>query len=364
MKILFLITTLMFHSAFASAKSWEEVYKKTKPSIPILMMGGGVCAAALVEEDLLLTAGHCVWNLREVRYAWSEKPSEIFTDAQVISLDKDKDLAFVKIGKQSRQPLTILDKGTTLTPGTAIATIGHPIIPGKSEDDDDNPYFFQQDETYLFSAGVVSGVTKTDYISDLSMSPGNSGGPVFDQEGRIIGVVSRKRVGPILGNIGYIVKNTEVHEAKSKISKAAASPPWYKAKTHFRLDVGVNTHRFLQDALPSRNSSMTTIGLHFDFFDRIRLSDNLSTSTDPSVDNYSLGYKFVFPLPNATAIEVVPAYDYVQYAWNQGTSSVRKTGTGYSLSLFWTAFPLQLKLINYQIDSANYSLAMFSLPLF
>jgi serine protease Do len=365
MKLTVLTLTLMFHSALAQAKTWEEVYKKNKPSIPILMMGGGVCSAALVESDLLLTAGHCVWNLRPLRFVWSEKPTEVFANARVVALDKDKDIAFVAIPKQEKTPLPILDKGVTLSPGAAIATVGHPITPGKSEDDADNPYFFQQEETYLFSAGIVSGVTKADYISDLSMSPGNSGGPVFDQEGRVIGVVSRKRVGPVLGNIGYIVRNSEIQDLKAKIPKDPSyEVPWHEAKTNFHGDLGINSHRYLMDALPGKNSSITSIGLAFDVWDRLRLSGNLSTNSDPSADSFSLAYKFVFPLSNATAIDLLPGYDYLQYSWNVGSAAVRKTGTGYSLAILWTGLPLQLKYISYQIDSANYSLTTLTLPLF
>jgi len=59
MKLSILIL-IFFIGLPASANEFSKVYSKYKNSIPIILNQGAICSGALIENDLILTAAHCV----------------------------------------------------------------------------------------------------------------------------------------------------------------------------------------------------------------------------------------------------------------------------------------------------------------
>lgn len=61
---------------------------------------------------------------------------------------------------------------------------------------------------------ITLDATKKEVIqTDASVNPGNSGGPLFDGLGRLVGIVVAKNVGSNIDSIGYAIKVTDNHEA-------------------------------------------------------------------------------------------------------------------------------------------------------
>ena len=120
--------------------------------------------------------------------------------ATVIATDKNNDLAILKVNgvniTSTNIPYSV--KTTTSEVGEEVFVLGYPLTATMG------------DEIKL-TTGVVS--SKSGFLGDVSeyqisapIQPGNSGGPLFDNKGNVIGIVSAKHVGA--ENVGYAIKTS------------------------------------------------------------------------------------------------------------------------------------------------------------
>lgn len=104
-------------------------------------------------------------------------------NARIINIDKERDLAILKIEDKDFTPLGALPYGikkTSLDLGEELYTLGYPR--------DEVVYSMG----YLSSGSGYEGDTAS-YQLSLSANPGNSGGPVFNKNGEIVGILSTKQ---------------------------------------------------------------------------------------------------------------------------------------------------------------------------
>jgi S1-C subfamily serine protease len=147
---------------------------------------------ALGPDGLVLTAAHVV----------SEKTVEIRSRngavyvGHVVRLSRKYDVALVALEKPPAAGLPCLD--LELVPPNAGAdtfAIGSPA---------------SQELAFSLTRGIVSGLRLLDGVAliqtDASLSPGNSGGPLLNAQGRVVGVVSRKIAGQAVEGLGFAVQ--------------------------------------------------------------------------------------------------------------------------------------------------------------
>ncbi|WP_413287613.1 trypsin-like serine peptidase [Bdellovibrio sp. HCB337] len=344
---------LTFLSLHTQAANWTSIYPTAKTSIPMIMSSGGLCAGTLIDKDLILTAAHCVYRLRPVHVSWPEKPKE-FEGAKVVSLNRKADLALIQLHKPStRVFLTLLPKGKRMPEGSPIATIGHPSI-GRIFD---NPPF-DVDMTYLMSTGIISGWAQDEFISDMSVSPGNSGGPVFSEEGQVIGVVSRKRVDRFVGAIGFSASLDKVHEMLDNY-KANKLPEvtWRQASSSGKVYLAYSSHQFLKDY---GGPIVWYLGALMDYKDRIRFELATNFSSTRNFTNYSMGYKWATEMENHGMIYISPTVEFVHYRLEQeNDTELKRNSTGLGLSLALSSFPISLKYIGFNMDGEYRGITSF-----
>jgi len=105
-------------------------------------------------------------------------------NATYIGGDKEYDIAVIKVEAADLQPVTLGDSDT-LNVGDHVLAIGNPL----------------GELTFSMSGGMVSSVNRAINVdgtpfnmiqTDASINSGNSGGPLFNQYGEVIGIVSAK----------------------------------------------------------------------------------------------------------------------------------------------------------------------------
>jgi S1-C subfamily serine protease len=109
-------------------------------------------------------------------------------EAKVVRADKDKDLALLKVAGQGPFVALPLGKIDSLIETLRLTAFGYPFGEALALDENDYP-------SISVSPGAITSLRKKDgklemIQLDASLNPGNSGGPVLDPEGRVVGIVN------------------------------------------------------------------------------------------------------------------------------------------------------------------------------
>ena len=141
--------------------------------------GEGLGSGFIVSEDgYILTNAHLVADAREVTVRLADAQREY--RARVVGVDKRSDVALVKVDA-SGLPTARLGRSAELEPGDWVAAIG-------------SPFGFAN----TITAGIVSAKDRSlpdelyvPFIqTDVALNPGNSGGPLLNLKGEVVGINS------------------------------------------------------------------------------------------------------------------------------------------------------------------------------
>src|SRR3954467_6976959 len=153
---------------------------ETGPKVPQARERGGLGSGIVISPDgLVLTNSHVVGSSKQIRLRDIEG---IVTDARVLGVDPDTDLALLRADASRNLHFAALGNSKNLRRGQLVVAIG-------------NPLGFESTVT----AGVVSalgrsirsvnGRTIEDVIqTDAALNPGNSGGPLVSSSAEVIGI--------------------------------------------------------------------------------------------------------------------------------------------------------------------------------
>jgi len=137
--------------------------------------------------------------------------------AQVIATDKVNDLALIQI-KDSKfhgfGQIPYRVKTSTSNVGENVFVLGYPLINTMGNE-------------IKLTTGVIS--SKTGFMGDVALyqisapiQPGNSGGPLFDNQGNLIGVVNAKHKGA--ENVGYAIKASYLNNLVESVMSNSILP--------------------------------------------------------------------------------------------------------------------------------------------
>jgi serine protease Do len=182
-------------------KNIEKIISSKSPNTPLINTGTGFLIDG---KGYLLTNYHVISKTKSLTIV-NNKQEEF--RAKIIYTDPAKDLAILKIEDEDFMPFNSLPYGFKKSGadlGEQIYTLGYP----RSE--------VVYGEGYMSAKTGLNGDTSNCQIT-ISANPGNSGGPVLNQKGEIIGVLSSKEKNA--DGVVFAVQTKEVFKAINELKK-------------------------------------------------------------------------------------------------------------------------------------------------
>jgi len=168
----------------AAARRFDELVIRAAPparrtpaeaanAVAVIFAGSSMGSGFLVSPDgYLLTNSHVVGDAARVRVRWADRTETV---GQVLRSDRRRDVALIKVEPTGRKSLPMRAGGANL--GEPVYAVGTPL---------------DQKFQGTVTKGVVSAARTYDglaYIqSDVIVNPGNSGGPLLDEGGAVLGL--------------------------------------------------------------------------------------------------------------------------------------------------------------------------------
>jgi serine protease Do len=205
--ILFLLPCL---ARGAEPASVVELAKKSRPSIVLITMSGRESSDnrlgtgfVISADGLIATNLHVIGEARPIAVQTADGKKLAVTEIR--AWDRNLDLAVLKVDAKDL-PVLELGDSTKLEQGAPMVALG-------------NPYGLKNSVV----GGVISEVRDIDGRRMLQLAmpvePGNSGGPVLDGQGKVVGIVTLKSL--VQQNIAFAV---EVNALKTLLEKPNPIP--------------------------------------------------------------------------------------------------------------------------------------------
>ena len=151
----------------------QELVEKIRPATISLFGGTGVVVG---EEGYILSAGHVVVQPgRRIRIRF---PDGTRATAITLGVDDRYDSGMAKIVSDGDFPHVEMGKSSDLEQGEWCLAVGFPVS------------FSRSDEPPVRLGRILSSRSRT-IVSDCTIMGGDSGGPLFDLDGKVIGINSR-----------------------------------------------------------------------------------------------------------------------------------------------------------------------------
>lgn len=154
----------------------QKLFEKVAPAVVLISTGDGFGSGFFVSRDgLILTNQHVVENRAQVEVVLYDGRKLTGT---VVERGADKvDVALVQVPLADTLALP-LGSIADVRVGSWVGAIGH----GKGA-------------IWTFNTGMVSniypeGAERPVFQTQIPLNPGNSGGPIFDRQGRVVGLVT------------------------------------------------------------------------------------------------------------------------------------------------------------------------------
>ena len=156
----------------------SKIYDKLLQSTVRVSVGNSGASAVLISEDgYILTAAHVIDAIGDVEGEVRLHDGSVY-NAKCLGKDVAKDYGLMKIEPTKKLVFSKMGTASNLAKDEACLMFGHP-----ASSEDDRPA--------IARIGFYKGINDNDYLKTTCvMMPGDSGGPLFDLNGYVVGICS------------------------------------------------------------------------------------------------------------------------------------------------------------------------------
>ena len=192
MRVFLLCFSILIFCGVSVQAITKEVIEEVRRSVVLLSLNtlenppvnarNALCSGTVInEQGHILTNFHCVYKQKTINmYYWDEDDWHEY-QVKIIGQDPLADLAVLEvIGLERKVPYLKFAKKEDTYSGTEVFAFGHPM-----------------GMAWSLSKGIISSINRYarhPYINsiqvDAAINKGNSGGPVFNEKGEIVGIAT------------------------------------------------------------------------------------------------------------------------------------------------------------------------------
>ena len=204
------ITTSTSTATTSTALSASEIYAQNVDSVVYVettIVSGMTTSTASGTGFIVTSSGYIVTNYHVVEDGTSYMVmtyDSVEYDAELIGYDESNDIAVLKIEADTELSTVTIGESSSLSVGDSLYIIGNPL----------------GDLIYTLTTGVVSAldrlITGDDgtvinmFQTDAAVNSGNSGGPVFDENGYVVGIVTAKYSSESIEGLSFCIPIDDV----------------------------------------------------------------------------------------------------------------------------------------------------------
>lgn len=186
--------------------SAKEIYKNNVDSVVSIEVstsyGKGYGTGFIISESgYIVTNYHVVEGANKCYVALYD---DSVYEARIIGYEESNDLAVIKIEPDGKIQSLVYGNSSELSVGDSIYVIGNPL----------------GDLTFTLTNGVVSalnrlietdnGISINMFQTNAAVNSGNSGGPVFDEHGYVVGIASAKYASSSIEGLSFCIPIDDV----------------------------------------------------------------------------------------------------------------------------------------------------------
>lgn len=161
----------------ALQKAVAVALPKARAATVCIEIQDGSGSGVIVSPDgLILTAAHVATGVKKKVTVILEDGTRL--KAETLGLVADKDAAMIKITEKGTYPFVEMDRNQTTILGDWVFSLGH-------------SGGFDKERGSVVRLGRLVRIASSTFQSDCMLIGGDSGGPLFDMTGKLIGIHSR-----------------------------------------------------------------------------------------------------------------------------------------------------------------------------
>ena len=182
---------------------------KETPNEPEIASGFIGSGLALTSDGYILTSYHVIKDAKKI-YISNNKYEQLFVEE--VFTDKDLDIAVLKVNEEDFKSFGSIPysfKTALADPGEKVFTLGYPR------------------QEVVYNEGSVSSCSGFEgdtmsYQVSIPVNPGNSGGPLFDSQANLVGLISGRNAGAVGASFAiqsqYILEYLKKQQQGNKFS--------------------------------------------------------------------------------------------------------------------------------------------------